>query len=94
MLYAIIATDVENSLSLRMQVREKHLARLYKLKEENRLFVAGPHPLDGEEEGFSGSLVIAEFNSLKEAQKWANEDPYFDIKAYKSVIVKPFKKVL
>lgn len=94
MLYAVIATDVENSLNLRMQVREKHLARLHKLKEEDRLLIAGPHPLSDGKEGFSGSLVVAEFNSLQEAQEWADADPYFDIKAYKSVIVKPFKKVL
>jgi len=93
MLYVIMANDVKNSLSLRKQVRDKHIARLNKLKDENRLLVAGPNPIDGED-GFSGSVVIAEFNSLEEAKIWANEDPYFEIKAYDNVVVKPFKKVL
>lgn len=93
MLYAIIATDNANSLAKRTSVRPKHIARLQELKEQNRLILAGPHPIDGDE-NFSGSLVVAEFESLKAAQDWANDDPYFHSGAYKSVIVKPFKKVL
>ena len=93
MLYAIIATDAEDSLEKRMSVRPKHIARLEELKEQNRLILAGPHPIEGSE-NFSGSLVVAEFDSLNEAQNWANDDPYFHSGAYKSVIVKPFKKVL
>ena len=98
MWYAIISEDVENSLALRKTARKKHIVRLDKLKTEGRLLVAGPHPsLDTEtpgEAGFSGSLVIAEFTSLEEAQNWAEQDPYVAAGVYKQVTVKPFKKVL
>jgi len=98
MLYAIISTDVENSLSRRIEVRPAHIARLEALKNEGRLVLAGPHPNidtnDPGEAGFSGSLVIAEFDNLSEAQHWADQDPYFASGAYEKVIVKPFKKVL
>ena len=81
-----------------MSVRPKHIERLNQLKSEGRLFIAGPHPAidnnDPGEAGFTGSLVIAEFDSLEEAQSWANDDPYMESGAYESVIVKPFKKVL
>jgi uncharacterized protein YciI len=98
MLYAIISTDTENSLEKRMSVRPKHIERLNQLKSEGRWVIAGPHPAsdnnDPGEAGFTGSLVIAEFDSLEEAQSWANDDPYMESGAYESVIVKPFKKVL
>ncbi len=98
MLYAIISEDIANSLSLRKQARPAHLARLQALKEAGRLLVAGPHPaIDSEdpgEAGFSGSLVIAEFASLEDAQTWAEADPYIDAGVYARVQVKPFKKVL
>jgi uncharacterized protein len=98
MLYAIISEDVENSLEKRMAVRPRHIARLERLKEGGRLILAGPHPaLDTEdpgEAGFTGSLVVAEFASLEEAQNWADADPYIESGAYKNVMVKPFKKVL
>jgi hypothetical protein len=81
-----------------MKARPDHLARLEALKQQGRLFAAGPLPgIDSEDPGpagFSGSLVIAEFESLKDAQTWANADPYFEAGVYKEVIVKPFKKVL
>lgn len=98
MYYAIIAEDVENSLPLRKEARTAHLERLDALKSEGRLLVAGPHPaIDGEDPGpagFSGSLVIAEFPSLHDAQAWADADPYVAAGVYASVLVKPFKKVL
>ena len=98
MLYAIISNDTEDSLEKRMSVRPKHIERLNQLKSEGRLVIAGPHPAidnnDPGEAGFTGSLVIAEFDSLEEAQSWANDDPYIESGAYESVIVKPFKKVL
>jgi len=98
MLYAIITTDTENSLEKRMSVRSKHIERLNQLKSEGRLVIAGPHPAidnnDPGEAGFTGSLVIAQFDSLEEALSWANDDPYMESGAYESVIVKPFKKVL
>ncbi|WP_290651871.1 YciI family protein [Aquisalimonas sp.] len=98
MYYAIIAEDVQDSLPLRKQARAAHLERLDALKSEGRLLVAGPHPaIDGEDPGpagFSGSLVIAEFPSLRDAQAWADADPYVAAGVYASVVVKPFKKVL
>lgn len=98
MLYAIISQDVENSLEKRLAARPDHLARLETLKTEGRLILAGPHPaLDTEnpgEAGFTGSLVVAEFNSLEDAQTWADADPYITSGVYEKVIVKPFKKVL
>ncbi len=98
MLFAIVSQDVENSLPLRKQARPAHIARLEALKEEGRLVLAGPNPAiesdDPGEAGFTGSVVIAEFNSLAGAQSWADTDPYVDAGVYASVSVKPFKKVL
>jgi uncharacterized protein YciI len=98
MLYAVISQDVENSLEKRMAVRPAHIERLNNLKNEGRLILAGPHPaIDNNEPGeagFTGSLVVAEFDSLEDAQAWADADPYMASGAYESVIVKPFKKVL
>lgn len=98
MLYAIISEDVKNSLERRLAARPDHLARLEKLRDEGRLVMAGPHPaIDSEdpgEAGFSGSLVVAEFDSLPDAQAWADADPYMIAGAYARVTVKPFKKVL
>lgn len=98
MYYAIISQDVENSLPLRKQVREQHLERLQTLKQQGRLLVAGPHPAidsnDPGEAGFTGSLVIAEFDSLEAAKAWADTDPYVAAGVYQHVTVKPFKKVL
>lgn len=98
MWYAIISTDVENSLQQRLGARPAHLARLESLRDEGRLLVAGPHPaIDSEdpgEAGFTGSLVIARFDSLDAAQRWADADPYISAGVYANVVVKPFKKVL
>lgn len=91
--YAIISEDVPNSLPLRKQARPHHLERLETLKGQGRLLVAGPHPIEGEE-GFSGSLVVAEFDSLEQAKAWADADPYVAAGVYAKVTVKPFKKVL
>tara|TARA_R110001583_G_scaffold10698_9_gene49225 strand:- start:12199 stop:12498 length:300 start_codon:yes stop_codon:yes gene_type:complete len=98
MLYVIFAQDIENSLALRLEARPAHIARLKELNDQGRLFVAGPTPaIDSEEPGeagFTGSTVIAEFDSLVQAQQWADADPYIEAGVYASVIVKPFKKVL
>jgi len=98
MWYSVSSQDVENSLEKRLSARPAHLARLEALKQQGRLLLAGPHPaIDSEtpgEAGFTGSLVIAEFDSLDAAQQWANEDPYIDAGVYAQVTVKPFKKVL
>ncbi|MDH5424590.1 MAG: YciI family protein [Gammaproteobacteria bacterium] len=97
MLYAIIATDVSNSLENRLAARPAHLERLQQMQREGRLIIAGPHPaIDSEdpgEAGFSGSLIVAEFESLQAAQSWAEADPYKAAGVYDSVTVKPFKKV-
>ena len=98
MLYAVISQDVENSLEKRMSVRPAHVERLKLLQSEGRLILAGPHPaIDNNEPGeagFTGSLVVAEFECLADAQAWADADPYMSSGVYASVIVKPFKKVL
>lgn len=98
MYYAIMSTDVENSLDRRRTVREQHIARLNLLRDEGRLLLAGPHPAidspDPGDAGLTGSLVVAEFGSLEEAQQWAGEDPYVHAGVYDQVVVKPFKAVL
>jgi uncharacterized protein YciI len=97
MLYAIMSTDVPNSLDKRLLARPDHLKRLQDLQELGRLVLAGPHPAiesnDPGAAGFTGSLVVAEFESLDLAQQWADADPYNHAGVYASVIVKPFKKV-
>ncbi len=98
MLYAIISEDVSDSLSRRKEARPAHLARLTALQDLGRLILAGPHPaIDSEDPadaGFTGSLVVAEFNDLSQAQAWADADPYIEAGVYAKVTVKPFKKVL
>ena len=98
MLYSIVTQDVENSLPIRKETRPAHLARLEALKEEGRLVVAGPCPaIDSAqpgEAGFTGSLIVAEFESLEAAQSWADADPYAKAGATASVEVKPFLQVL
>lgn len=95
MLYAIISEDVADSLPLRQSARPAHLERLRALADKGRLVLAGPHPRSEiGDEGFSGSLVVAEFSSLEEAKAWATADPYVAAGVYAQVVVKPFKKVL
>ncbi len=98
MLYAIISEDVDNSLPLRLSSRPGHVARLQALQAKGSLILAGPHPaIDNDEpgdQGFTGSLIVAEFPSLSDAQAWADADPYIDAGVYAKVTVKPFKRVL
>jgi len=98
LLYAIISEDVKDSLDKRLSVRPAHVERLQQLKAEARLILAGPHPaIDSEDpgtNGFTGSLIVAEFDSLEAAKEWADADPYIEAGVYKQVTVKPFKKVL
>lgn len=98
MYYAIISEDVADSLPLRNPARPRHLERLEALKRDGRLLVAGPFPaVDGEDPGsagFTGSLVIAEFDSLADAKAWADADPYVEAGVYQGVTVKPYKVVL
>ena len=98
MLYAIYGEDVPNSLDQRLAARPSHLARLNELQSDGRLILAGPFPAtdcpDPGPAGFSGSLIVAEFESLPAAQAWAAADPYVAAGVYASVSVKPFKRVL
>ncbi|MBJ7536757.1 YciI family protein [Marinomonas transparens] len=97
MLYSIIGKDVENSLTARQQARPAHLARLQALQDAGRLVLAGPNPaIDSDnpgDAGFTGSVVVAEFPSLEEAQAWADADPYVEAGVYQKVSVNPFKQV-
>ncbi len=96
--YAIMSEDVPQSLEKRKSARPAHLDRLNYLASQNRLLVAGPHPaidsFEPGEAGFSGSLVIAEFDNLEQAQAWADADPYQTASVYQRVVVKPFKRAL
>lgn len=92
MLFSIFAYDVEDSLPLRQQARPAHIARLEELYAQGRLMLAGPNP-NLNAEGFSGSLIVAEFDSFEDASKWAETDPYMLAGAYDYVDVKPFKLV-
>jgi hypothetical protein len=98
MLYAIIGEDVPDSLEKRLANRPPHLERLKTLQEQGRLVLAGPFPaidsVDPGPAGFSGSLIVAEFASLEEAQAWANADPFVSGGVYGKVTVKPFRKTL
>jgi len=98
MWYAIITEDTSNSLEKRLANRPAHLARLTALQEHGRLLLAGPFPaidsIDPGPAGFTGSLIVAEFNSLLEAETWANADPFVSAGVYASVIVKPFRKTM
>lgn len=97
MLYTIISQDIPDSLQKRQQARPDHLARLNDLQQQGRLLLAGPHPAidspEPGEAGFTGSLVIADFDSLDCAREWADADPYVTSGVYQSVMVKPFKQV-
>lgn len=97
MWYAIIGRDVDDSLEKRMSVRTDHIKRLQDLQDEGRMLLAGPNPMIDSEDpgpaGFSGSIIVAEFDSLEAAQAWADADPYLAAGVYEEVTVKPFKKV-
>ena len=97
MLYAIVGQDVSDSLNLRLAARPAHVDRLQALQQAGRLLLAGPFPaIDGNDPGsagFSGSLIVAEFDTLAAAQAWADADPYVTAGVYADVSVKPFKKV-
>jgi len=96
-LYAIISEDIADSLEKRLSARPAHVKRLQELQDTGRLVLAGPHPsIDSDNPGvagFTGSLVVAEFDSLADARQWADVDPYVDAGVYAKVTVKPFKKV-
>jgi uncharacterized protein len=97
MLYAIFGNDIPNSTEKRMAARPAHVARLQALQDQGRLLLAGPFPAvdaaDPGPAGFTGSLIVAEFASLKDAEAWAAVDPYITAGVYSQVAVRPFKKV-
>ena len=97
MLYAILCEDHENSLHKRLETRPLHLQRLQLLQQQGQIILAGPHPaidsIDPGSAGYTGSLIIAEFSSLDEAEKWAMADPYQTAGVYKKVTIKPFRQV-
>jgi uncharacterized protein YciI len=97
MWYAVISEDFEGSLDMRLTARPDHVARLKALAEEGRVLIAGPHPAvdssDPGPAGFTGSLIVVEFDSLEDAQAWSDEDPYISAGVYSKVIVKPFNLV-
>ncbi len=97
MLYAIIGEDVADSLEKRKSVRDSHIARLQQLQDAGRMVLAGPNPAidsaDPGPAGFTGSIIIAEFESLDDAEAWAEADPYIEAGVYEKVTVKPFKQV-
>jgi len=98
MLYAIVGQDVPDSLNQRLAARPAHVERLHALQQSGRLLLAGPFPAidsnDPGPAGFTGSLIVAEFDTLAAAQVWADADPYLAAGVYASVSVKPFKKAL
>ena len=98
MLYSIVGIDVENSLQARLAARPEHVERLKALVSQGKLIIAGPNPAidssDPGDAGFTGSIIIAEFDSLQDAQDWADADPYVLTGVYDSVEVKPFNQAL
>ncbi len=98
MYYSIYCEDHESSLEKRLSARAEHLQRLHQLLEQGRLLLAGPNPkIDSEDPGpagFSGSLIVAEFDCLQDAEAWAANDPFVRAGVYEKVTVKPFRKTL
>lgn len=93
MLFMLLATDAEGTKEARAAARPAHLARLKALSEAGRLLTAGPTPMPDDAETMSGSLIIADFDSLDAAQEWAEADPYVDAGVYAELLIRPFKKV-
>jgi len=98
MWYAIIAEDTPDSLDKRLNARPEHLSRLKALQDTGRLLLAGPFPaidsIDPGPNGYTGSLIVAEFNNLEDAKEWTNNDPFVIAGVYQRVTVKPFRKTL
>ena len=91
--FMLLATDVDNSHEARVKARPEHLKRLEALQDENRLLTAGPTPLPENAELVSGSLIVAEFDSLDAAQTWAEQDPYANAGVYDEILIKPYNPV-
>ncbi|WP_296404274.1 YciI family protein [Psychrobacter sp.] len=93
-LFMIIGHDVANSTELRQQIRPAHVTRLKQLEAEGRLIIAGPNPIEHGNDAMSGSLIVADFESLQAAQSWVSEEPYLKTGIYSHVDIKPFIKTL
>ena len=91
--FMLLATDADDVYEARMAARPDHLKRLEALQAEGRLLTAGPNPLPDNPERVSGSLIVAKFASLDEAQEWAEQDPYVAAGVYEEVLIKPYKAV-
>lgn len=91
--FMLLATDAEGAHEARLEARPAHLKRLEALQSEGRLLTAGPNPLPDNPDQVSGSLIIAQFTSLDDAQTWAEQDPYVDACVYEEILIKPFKAV-
>jgi len=98
MWYAIMGIDTDDSLARRLSARPAHLQRLKQLEAEGRLLLCGPFPaIDADDPGpagFTGSLIVAEFDDLAAAAAWADADPYVAAGVFRDVSVRPFRKVL
>lgn len=98
MWYVIEGYDGDDVLAARLRARSRHLERLVALRDQGRLLLAGPCPrIDAEDPGpagFSGSVVVASFDSLEAARAWADADPYVEAGVYARVEVRPFRPVL
>lgn len=93
MLFMIMTTDAEHTTAARQKVRPQHLLHLENLAKQDRLILAGPNPLPENHQQFSGSLIVAEFGSLDDAETWAKKDPYVDAGVYAEILIRPFKQV-
>ena len=98
MLYVITGKDAPGALETRKRVRAEHLTRARQLADAGRMILAGPCPAidspDPGPAGYSGSVIIAEFESLQDARAWIDADPYVTHGVFESWDVRPFLKVL
>lgn len=92
--FMLLATDADDAHEARAAARPDHLQRLRDLAAQNRLLTAGPTPMPDNPEQVSGSLIVAEFDSLDAAQEWAEADPYVDAGVYAELLIRPYKAVL
>lgn len=97
MLYMILGEDAPNSLEKRLATRPAHQERLKQLETAGRIVLGGPLPaidsVEPGQAGYTGTLIIAEFPSLAQAQAWSQADPYVTAGVFSSVRVRPFRQV-
>ena len=88
MKFVIIGWDGPDAQRKRPIHRPTHLERLNKLNEQGKLICAGPFT------DKAGSLIIIEADSLGEAERFAQEDPYLLEGIFESTEVHPFNQVI